>query len=394
MGRSAGRRKSGGYATPSPVSTGRGAAEGWYLEAHLRGGRGVNRIRIDKLPFRIGRGRAVDLELASRSVSSEHAEIDWDERTAELRLRDLGSTNGTFVNNERCAQSLLTDGDIVHFADVEFRVGREGRPAIPDVPTYEKTKRLGAGQELPHNFVQGASKIVELLRDEAHIQVFQPIVSLPDRKIVAHEALTRGRHPDLPESPTELFRLAAELGLESELSRVFRQKAVAAIRDHRGVRTLFLNTHPEETVLELVRCSIELRRAAPDLGLVLEVHEKTLMDTDHVRWLKNALAEHRIQLAFDDFGAGQARLMELAEVPPDYLKFDIEFIRGIDHAPESKRCVLGSIVTAARDLHVRTIAEGVETEAEAQTCIALGFTHAQGFLFGHGVPREVLLPNS
>src|SRR5262249_19613834 len=122
MGHSAGRRKSGGYATRSPTATGRRGAEGWYLEARLRGGSGVNRIRIDKLPFRIGRGQGVDLKLASRSVSSEHAEIYWDERTAELRIRDLGSTNGTFVNNERCAQSLLTDGDIVHFADVEFRV--------------------------------------------------------------------------------------------------------------------------------------------------------------------------------------------------------------------------------------------------------------------------------
>src|SRR5262249_1965668 len=188
----------------------------------------------------------------------------------------------------------LSDGEMVHFAGVEFRVGREGRRAVPDTVAYERTKRLDAGQELPHNFVQGASKIVELLRNEAYIQVFQPIVSLPDRKIVAHEALTRGRRPDLPENPIDLFKLAGELGLEWELSRVFRQKAVAAVRGHRGVGTLFLNSHPEETVLDLVRCAVELRRSAPHLAMVLEVHEKTLMDTDHVRRLKNALAEHQI----------------------------------------------------------------------------------------------------
>jgi len=81
------------------------------------------------------------------------------------------------------------------------------------------------------------------------------------------------------------------------------------------------------------------------------------------------------------------RLLELAEVPPHFLKFDMRFIRGIDAAPPSRRRLLTSLVAVARDLLVYTVAEGVETKAEADVCSEIGFTHAQGFHFG--VPRPV-----
>jgi EAL domain-containing protein (putative c-di-GMP-specific phosphodiesterase class I) len=81
-------------------------------------------------------------------------------------------------------------------------------------------------------------------------------------------------------------------------------------------------------------------------------------------------------------------LLEFAEVPPDYLKFDISFIHDIDTSPESKRLVLRSLVSAATDLGVLTIAEGIETEAEAVACEALGFSHAQGYLFGRAIPAD------
>ena len=68
-------------------------------------------------------------------------------------------------------------------------------------------------------------------------------------------------------------------------------------------------------------------------------------------------------IAYDDFGAGQARLLELAEVPPHYLKFDMSFVRGIDTAPASRQRLLTSLVSVARDLLVYTVAEGVETAA-------------------------------
>ena len=369
---------------------GRGA-EGWFLETRVPGTRTITKVRIEKLPFRIGRSSSVDFTIASRAISGEHAELFWDSRTEELRVQDLGSTNGTFVNNQRVSLALLTPGDILHIADVEFRVGCEQAAENgPGHPPGRNTVPLQSGEHLPHNFVKGAIKIVDLIQSEAYVPLFQPILRLVDQAVTAHEALTRGRHPDLPENPSELFKMAADLGLESELSHAFRRKAVRAVADNPAVTTLFLNSHPEESVADLVRDVIALREIAPRLDLVLEVHEKAMMDPKKIRFLKDELARGRVRLAFDDFGAGESRLVQLAEAPPDFLKFDIEFVRNIDSAPESKRHFLRSIVAAAGDLGVMTIAEGIETQAEADACLRIGFSHGQGFLFGRGVAPETL----
>jgi EAL domain-containing protein (putative c-di-GMP-specific phosphodiesterase class I) len=97
-----------------------------------------------------------------------------------------------------------------------------------------------------------------------------------------------------------------------------------------------------------------------------------------------------VRLAYDDFGAGQARLLELAEAPPHYLKFDRRFVMGIDQAPASRRRLVASLVAAARELLVKTVAEGVETAAEAEVCRDLGFTLAQGYHFGRPASVDTL----
>jgi EAL domain-containing protein (putative c-di-GMP-specific phosphodiesterase class I) len=102
--------------------------------------------------------------------------------------------------------------------------------------------------------------------------------------------------------------------------------------------------------------------------------------------MRSDLRQHRVQIAFDDFGVGQPRYVQLAEAPPDYLKFDIALIHHVDRSAPSQRRMLRSLVTAAHDLGVKTIAEGVETAAEAEVCGEIGFTHAQGYFFGRPVP--------
>ncbi len=68
----------------------------------------------------------------------------------------------------------------------------------------------------------------------------------------------------------------------------------------------------------------------------------------------------------------------------------MSFIRGIDSAPPSRQRLLTSLVSVARELLIQTVAEGVETAEEADVCMHVGFTHAQGFFFGHPRPIEEL----
>jgi EAL domain-containing protein (putative c-di-GMP-specific phosphodiesterase class I) len=129
------------------------------------------------------------------------------------------------------------------------------------------------------------------------------------------------------------------------------------------------------------------------MNLVVEMRESAQADPTTIANLRALLYELHIGLAYDDFRLSQGRLLELAEAPPEYLKFDMRFIRAIDEAQPSKRRLLTSLVSASRDLMVHPVAQGVETAAEAKACAKIGFTHAQGYFFGRPVPIEQLESN-
>ncbi len=360
-------------------------ASGWYLETVGEGGR-LRRILLDVLPFRIGRRQGLELVLPASAVSKAHAEIYA--RGPGLRVRDLGSTNGTFLNQGRIEDAALAEGDILHFADFEFRLGRSESVEAPPAAEEPTTAALRKA-ELPHRLAAGTRELRELLRDELVRAVFQPIVQLSRGTVAAYEALGRGRHPQLPEGPTELFRIAESIGAEAELSRLFRRKAVELVAALPDPPPLFLNTHPVELARPgLLESLEELRALAPHLDLTLEIHESVLTRPAAIAELRALLLERNIALAYDDFGAGQARLLELAEAPPHYLKFDRSFVSGIDHESLPKRRLLQSLVSLARELLVRTVAEGIETVGELNTCTEIGFTYAQGFQLGRPRPLE------
>jgi EAL domain-containing protein (putative c-di-GMP-specific phosphodiesterase class I) len=356
-----------------------GAAGVWVLESRFGEGGSLQRTPIQPLPFRIGRSPGLQLVMPSAHVSKAHAEVYSD--GLALRVRDLGSRNGTFLNREPVADATLHEGDILHIGDHEFRVARDR----PDDDESEFEGTLIRTAPLSRHFVSGASKVRHLIDQGAVTTYFQPVVALPTAEVSAYEALGRGRMPGLPESPVELFDIAGALGPEAqaELSRLFRRRAVERVRGWSQPPVLFLNTHPVE--LEgpgLLESLEELRSFAPQVDLVLEIHESALAQADFIGWLRGRLMEINVALAYDDFGTGQARLFELAEAPPHYLKFDRRFVTGLDHAPTSRQRLVASLVAAARELLVNTVAEGVETPEEAAACLRAGFSHAQGYHFG------------
>jgi EAL domain-containing protein (putative c-di-GMP-specific phosphodiesterase class I) len=362
-----------------------GALGTWVLESPAGSDGSLRRTPIQPLPFRIGRMNGLELALSSNHVSKTHAEIYTDGLT--LRVRDLGSRNGTFLNREVVTDGPLHDGDVLHVGDYEFRVARH--LVEEECPDAEGTMLQTA--PLSRHFISGAARVRELIDKGAVTMFFQPIVTLPGGRITAYEALGRGRFPDLPESPVELFDLAGGLGpdVQAELSRLFRRKAVELVKDRPEPPVLFVNTHPVELERPgLLESLEELRTFAPNVDLVLEIHESALANTDFITWLRNRLLEINVGLAYDDFGAGQARLFELAETPPDYLKFDRRFVTGLEKAPVTRQRLVASLVAAARELLVKTLAEGVENAEEAEACLKAGFTLAQGYHFARPMPIE------
>lgn len=364
-----------------------GAAGLWVLESRLGDDGMLQRTPVQPLPFRVGRAAGLQLVLPSAHVSKTHAEIYSD--GLSLRVRDLGSRNGTFLNREPVAEAPIHEGDVLHFGDYEFRVARD----VAEEDEGDDEGTLVRTAPLSRHFVSGASQIRQLIDQGAVTMLFQPVVTLPSARVAAYEALGRGRMPGLPESPVELFDIAGQLGpdAQAELSRLFRRRAVELVRDRPEPPVLFLNTHPVELETPgLLESLEELRTYAPQVDLVLEIHESALAQTDFITWLRERLLEINVGLAYDDFGAGQARLFELAEAPPHYLKFDRRFVTGLDHAPTSRQRLVASLVAAARELLVKTVAEGVETVEEGAACMRAGFSHAQGYHFGRPAPVEKL----
>ena len=93
-----------------------------------------------------------------------------------------------------------------------------------------------------------------------------------------------------------------------------------------------------------------------------------------------------IAFAYDDFGAGQARLLELADVPPDVIKFDMSLVQGIAEASDQRCRTVRSLVKIVRSLGVTPLAEGVETPEDATACREIGFELTQGYWFGRPAP--------
>jgi EAL domain-containing protein (putative c-di-GMP-specific phosphodiesterase class I) len=233
-----------------------------------------------------------------------------------------------------------------------------------------------------------------LLSEPAVVPHFQPIVRFGDCRRVGYEVLARSPLPGL-ESPAQMFRVAAELGMEEELSCLMRREGLRTGQAIGSADKFYLNTHPSELGSPRLLDSLaQLRSEFPALAVVLEVHEAAATSLGVLASLRQHCDELRIQLAYDDFGAGQSRLLELAEVPPHVIKFDMHMIRGIAGFPPERRRMVGSLVQIARSLGVAPLAEGVETAAEAAACQEVGFDLAQGYYFGRPSPAGMWTANA
>ena len=98
-----------------------------------------------------------------------------------------------------------------------------------------------------------------------------------------------------------------------------------------------------------------------------------------------ALKELGVHLSLDDFGTGYSSLAQLKRFPFDCVKIDRSFIAGVDSNPEDA-AIAGAIVAMAHSLHLRVVAEGVETRAQLDVMRALHCDEIQGYFFSRPVP--------
>jgi diguanylate cyclase (GGDEF)-like protein len=220
--------------------------------------------------------------------------------------------------------------------------------------------------------------------------LFQPIVSLSERRILGYEALTRGPSNSPLHSPIALFSVARNAGRLSELEIAARKSACQRFRDLNLQGKLFLNVSPE-SLLEPSHQpgrTLKLLQAfgiAPE-RVVIELTEQAPIEDFAL--LDNALHHYRamgFSIALDDLGAGYSSLRLWSELRPDYVKIDRHFIDGI-HQDAVKREFVGSILKMARASRAQVIAEGIEQPEELAVLTEMGVDLVQGYLLAR--PHE------
>ncbi len=333
-------------------------------------------------------------------VSAAHAVLRIE--AEQLLVEDLGSTNGTRVNGLRILSTHpLRSGDVVEFGDSGFTVEGEGITASGLSDTLALANST-------FSVVEQARRMESLLCQRRLRSLYQPIVDLSTNQCFGYECLARGTLDGLPENPEELFALAALRHVEVELSVLCRQLAIDEIagtpsdrdQDHPSPSPaavsdlhIFTNVHPAEVHDERFLTHLHrLREVYPNLRLVAEIHERSILDPLASRRLLEAIRGFEVSVAYDDFGAGAARLTELAECPPDYLKFDRSLIAELKIDNPRMLGLVRSLVAMARDLGTKTVAEGIETEEQLDLCSDLGFDLAQGYLLGRPEPWPASTP--
>jgi EAL domain-containing protein (putative c-di-GMP-specific phosphodiesterase class I) len=351
-----------------------------YLEHFPELGGPAKRVEIAANPFVIGRSRSADLTIYSQKVSKEHALILLG--SSGHSIRDLSSTNGTFVNGTRVDEVSLNDGDIIHLAHWEFGFCIGPEKNARHTVTAQMTQQQTLVQE-KESLIRTCGFLQEMVSDQSVSTLFQTIVDLRTGAVIGCEALGRGRHHHLHQSPIKLFELAEKCQMERDLCRLFRNQALKAGEGLPSGFRLFINIHPSELAQPDFFVSLEqlANRNRGRRQLVIEVSERFVSDLSGLKVLKQKLADLGMEIAYDDFGSGQARLLELAECPPHFLKLDRSLIVGMETS-EASRELIRAFLLAISESDIQVIAEGIETEEVARICLECGCHLGQGYFYG------------
>ncbi|NDY92745.1 putative bifunctional diguanylate cyclase/phosphodiesterase [Ideonella livida] len=228
-------------------------------------------------------------------------------------------------------------------------------------------------------------------RGELHL-AYQAQIESEDLRVSGFEALLRWHHPELGDiSPVEFIPLAEGAGLMGELGAWVLQAACRDAAQWPAGLSVSVNVSAlqlaEPDFLAQVQAAAAL---LPPGQLELEVTESALIDdADTAVAVLQQLRAQGHRTALDDFGTGYSALGYLRRFRFDTLKIDRSFVRDLSR-DAGAQVLVDTILAMAQALGMRTVAEGVETEAEARRLIHRGCTSLQGFLISRPVPAQAL----
>lgn len=228
--------------------------------------------------------------------------------------------------------------------------------------------------------------LVDMLSAARFTSHFQPIVSVQDTsQIYGYESLLRGvdEQGNLV-MPGAIFELAMEAGLLPQLDRIARLSTIAQASQHQLIGRIFINFAPT-ALYDPVSCLRSTVEAIDKAGIeheriVFEVVESdNPQDLEHLKTVLKYYRDAGFAVALDDLGSGYSGLNLLHQLRPDFVKLDMDLIRGV-HQDLYKASITEKLLEIAQKLNIQTVAEGIECVEELNWLQQRGATFAQGYL--------------
>lgn len=351
-----------------------------------------------------------DLEYRYQMVN-----VAFEERVGLSRAQILGRRDDELLPDEAVAVNrfsldmVLKTGDVVQREDV-VRIDGEARD-------YSSVKFPLRDAEGTIYAVCGTfTDITDRKRDEATLRErlvwtdlvhsaiaqdrlvlhAQPILNLATGEIDQAELLVRMRGvPGTPRliPPGEFIPQAERFGLIGLIDRWVLGAALALARDHRVEINLSGATISDSAQVDEIERLVRHSGAPPE-NIIFEITESAVADNmEQARTFAARLHELGCSFALDDFGVGYGAFAYLRNLPVDFLKIDIAFVRDLV-GNAGDRQVVHAMVSVARDFGIKTIAEGVEDQATLELLGLMGVDYAQGFWIARPGPVDDLWPSS
>lgn len=320
-----------------------------------------------------------------RVVRAELPEAVYDARSDD-RVRDLRITKDLGID-AYMGVPVLIQGDrvfgtlcCINFEANEASRGRDLRfmRFLADLIGAQVDREATAG--LQDNSKREA--IQQVINAGGPRVVFQPVVSLTQGGVVGFEALARfDQSPH--RTPDVWFREAWDLGLGVELEMAAVQAALAHLDQVPDNAYLAINVSPLTLLDDRLEASI---RDVDSQRIVLEITEHAVVDQyEQLVQSLGRVRKHGTRIAIDDVGAGYSGMRHFLHIRPDIAKLDVSLTRGVE-ADVAKQTLAAAVQFFAMRTGLVIVAEGIETEAEAETLRSIGVENGQGYLFGRPEP--------